>query len=113
MLSKILDSSAQRYQLGYHPKVKNLGLTHFSFTDDIMVFTNGRVRSIENIVDVFDYYAKISGLRISMEKSTIYYVGISEEKRQELINQFHSASWILPVRYLGVSFLNRQMRTAD
>lgn len=113
VVSKLLDRSAQRHRLGYHPKCKNLGLTHLSFADDIMVFTDGRVRSIERIVDVFDYFAKISGLRISMEKSTIYYAGISEEEREELINQFQFASGKLPVRYLGLPLRTRQMRAAD
>lgn len=77
VLSKLLDRSAQRHQLSYHPKCKNLSLTHLSFADNIMVFTDRRVRSIDSIVAVFDYFAKISGLRISTEKSTIYYTGIS------------------------------------
>lgn len=109
VLSKLLDRSGQRHQLGYHPKCKNLGLTHLSSADDIMVFTDGKVRSIESIVDVFDYFAKISGLSISMEKSTIYYAEISEEEREELINQFQFASGTLPVRYLGLPLLTRQM----
>lgn len=75
--AKLLDRSVQRHQLSYHPKCKNLGHTHLSFADDIMVFTDRRVRSIDSIVAVFDYFAKISGLRISTEKSTIYYTGIS------------------------------------
>ncbi|XP_056860224.1 uncharacterized protein LOC130508644 [Raphanus sativus] len=68
VLSKLLDKAAADRQLGYHPKCKNLGLTHLSFADDIMVFTDGRVRSVESIVDVFNYFGKVSGLKISMEK---------------------------------------------
>lgn len=113
VLSKLLDRSAQRHQFGYHPKCKNLGLTHLSFADDIMVFTDGRVRSIESIVNVFEYFAKIWGLRISMEKSTIYYAGISKDERQELINQFQFDSRMLLVRYLGLPLLTRRMRAAD
>ena len=100
VLSKLLDRSAQRNQFGYH-----MGLTHLSFADDIMVFTYGRVRSIQSIMEVFDYFARVSGLSISMEKSTIFYAGISDEDEQILLNQFPFTSGTLPVRYLGLPLL--------
>ena len=76
VLSKLLDKSANDHNLGYHPKCKNIGLTHLTFADDIMIFTNGRTRSIDSIIEVFDYFGKTSGLKISMEKSTMYYAGM-------------------------------------
>lgn len=113
VLSKLLDKSAHANQFGYHPKCKNLGLTHLSFADDLMVFTDGRVRSVESIVNVFNYFAKVSGLKISMAKSTIYSAGMTDENRQELLNTFQFASGTLPVRYLGLPLLTRQMRKDD
>lgn len=77
VLSKILDKSAADHAMGYHPKCKNIGTIHFSFADDIMVFTDGKIRSVESIVDVFSYFGKISGLQISMENLPLLfsYVG--------------------------------------
>ncbi|XP_024004880.1 uncharacterized protein LOC112082025 [Eutrema salsugineum] len=74
--------SLSPYLSGYHPKCKNLDLNHLSFADDIMVLTDGKVRSVEGIV-------RISGLKISMEKSTMYIAGVSESVRTELNNKFH------------------------
>ena len=73
VLSQLLDKSAKERKIGYHPKCKNLRLTHLRFPDDILVFTDGNVRCTDSIVEVFDSFARMSGLRISMEKSTIYY----------------------------------------
>lgn len=56
VLSKLLDKTASTRQFGYHPKCQNLGLTHLSFADDIMVLTDGKVRSVEGIVKVFDEF---------------------------------------------------------
>ncbi|KAL0796998.1 hypothetical protein Bca101_068375 [Brassica carinata] len=70
VLSKLLDKAASHQRFGYHPRCKNLSLTHLAFADDLMVLLNGKVRSVEGIVEVFDQFAKFSGLRISMEKST-------------------------------------------
>lgn len=64
-------------------------------------------------MDVFNYFAKVSGLKISMEKLTIYYAGMTDKSRQELLSTFQFASGTLPVRYLGLPLLTRQMRTED
>lgn len=113
VLSKLLDKSAQRNQIGYHPKCKNMGLTHISFADDIMVFTDGSLRSIEGIIEAFDYFAKVSGLKISMEKLTIFYAGISDDEKHVLLNQSDFESGSLPVRYLGLPLLTKHMRKSD
>ena len=48
-----------------------------------------------------------------MEKSTIYYAGMMDENRQELLNTFQFASGTLPVCYLGLPLLTRQMQKED
>lgn len=48
-----------------------------------------------------------------MEKSTIYYADMTDENRQELIISFQFASGTLPVYYLGLPLLTRQMRKED
>lgn len=53
VLSKMLDKSAAEHRMGYHPKCKNLSLTHLSFADGILVFSDGNNRSIKNIMEVF------------------------------------------------------------
>lgn len=47
VLSELLDKSANERNMGYHLKCKNIDLTYLlSFADDIMVFTDGIIRSI-------------------------------------------------------------------
>ncbi|KAG7553319.1 Reverse transcriptase domain [Arabidopsis thaliana x Arabidopsis arenosa] len=83
---------------------KTLGLTHLSFADDLMVFSDGRVRSVEGITTVFDEFAKCSGLKISMEKSTLYLAGKSDAMGQ-FAASFPFDIGHLPVRYLGLPLL--------
>ncbi|KAG7579308.1 Reverse transcriptase domain [Arabidopsis thaliana x Arabidopsis arenosa] len=113
VLSRMLDKAAAARQFGYHPKCKTLGLTHLSFADDIMVLSDGKVRSIEGIVTVFDEFAKKSGLRISMEKSTIYMAGQLNTTHQEIQDQFHFEVGSLPVRYLGLPLLTKRLTATD
>lgn len=113
VLSKLLDKAALERRIGYHPKCQNMGITHLSFADDIMVFTDGKIRSIDSITEVFDYFAKISGLKINMEKSTIYLAGISEERRTAMELKYSIQLGTLPVRYLGLPLLTKRMTAVD
>lgn len=113
VLSKLLDKAASVRSIGYHPRCKNLGLTHLMFADDLMVVTDGKVRSMEGIVNVFDTFAKISGLRISMEKTTMYMGGVPTDIRLEIESRFQFKSGQLPVRYLGLPLTTKSMSSSD
>ena len=107
VLSKMLDEAASRNLIGFHPKCKNIGLTHLCFADDLMVFIEGSRRSVEGILRVFEEFDKMSGLKISLEKSTLFMAGFSERKKAEIMSHFPFASGNLPVRYLGLPLLKK------
>jgi len=113
VLSKMLDKAAAARHFGYHPKCKTMGLTHLSFADDLMVLSDGKIRSIERIIKVFDEFAKWSGLRISLEKSTVYLAGLSATARNEVADRFPFSSGQLPVRYLGLPLITKRLSTTD
>lgn len=113
VLSKILDKTASTKKIGYHPLCKNVGLTHLSFADDILDFTDAKIRSVEGIIRVFDDFAKISGLKISMEKSIIYLAGIDDRRRIDIEECFLFTVGNLPVRYLGLPLTTKRMKSTD
>lgn len=55
----------------------------------------------------------MSGLKISLEKSTLFMAGIAEQKREEILNHFPFAAGKLPVRYLGLPLLTKSMTVVD
>lgn len=113
VLSGMLDKAVERKQVGYHPKCKNIMLSHLCFADDLLVFTDGTKRSVEGILTVFKNFASISGLKISLEKSTLYTVGIQDNTREDILREFPFASGQLPVRYLGLPLLTKRMTVSD
>jgi len=113
VLSKMLDRAAGFKKFGYHPRCQTIGLTHLTFADDLMVLSDGKVRSVEGIVSVFDEFAKKSGLKISMEKSTIYLAGSANMYRREIEERFKFAVGSLPVRYLGLPLVTKRFSSAD
>ena len=62
----------ERREIGYHPKCKDVKLSHLSFADDIMVFMDESPQSLRGTLRVFDDFAKMSGLNINIAKSTLH-----------------------------------------
>lgn len=113
VLSGMLDKTVERKQIGYHPKCKNILLSHLCFADDLLVFTDGTKRSIEEALRVFKEFESCSGLKISLEKSTIYTAGISESTKNDILATFPFSTGSLPVRYLGLPLLTKCMTVND
>ncbi|KAG7585037.1 Reverse transcriptase zinc-binding domain [Arabidopsis thaliana x Arabidopsis arenosa] len=78
-----------------------------------MVMSDGKIRSIEGIVGVFNDFAKKSGLKISMEKTTIYLAGNATQCRQEIEDRFQFKAGNLPVRYLGLPLVTKRLTSND
>lgn len=107
VLSKLLDKAASARRIGFHPRCQKMDVKHLSFADDILVFTDGKIRSLDSIVEIFEYLAKISGLKIGLEKSTIYLAGVSDARRQEMESRYSIQSGKIPVRYLGLPLFKK------
>lgn len=113
VLTKLLDRAATEKQFGFHPYCQDLHLTHLCFADDLLVFSDGEKSSIEGILQVFKRFEAISGLSISLEKSTMYTVGVQEADRAMILDQFPLDSGMLPVRNLGLPLMTKRMSTSD
>ena len=62
---------------------------------------------------MFDEFEEWSGLRISLEKSTIYMAGVPEAEKRSILTNFLFAEGELPVRYLGLPLMTQVMRKQD
>ncbi|XP_013617494.1 PREDICTED: uncharacterized protein LOC106324013 [Brassica oleracea var. oleracea] len=54
--SLAFNKSAASGSIGYHPTCSQINLTHLSFADDIMVFTNGEPSSLQGIFSVLNEF---------------------------------------------------------
>lgn len=112
-LSHKIDKAAKEGKFRYHTRCKTLSLTHLCFADDLMVFVEGTKESVEGAISVFDDYAAWSGLSISLEKSTVYMAGVSDNEKSRILTNFPLAEGSLPVRYLGLPLMTKAMRKLD
>lgn len=113
ILSMKIDKAVASNQFKFHPRCSSLLLTHLCFADDLMVFVEGSKESIEGALAVFDEFAVCSGLKISIEKSTIYMAGVSAEERSRILLNSPLAEGNLHVRYLGLPLMTQVMRRQD
>lgn len=63
ILSRMIDEGAIERKIGYHPKCKQIQLSHLCFANDLMVFVDGRKKSIDGIINIFDSFAERSDER--------------------------------------------------
>lgn len=113
VLSRLLNSAVLNGQIGYHPLSMSIKLTHLSFADDIMVFTNGSPFSLEGTIAVFDEFARISGLCINITKSTVFAAGIDKLRLEEVAVSAGFSISGLPVKYLGLPLTTKTMSRSD
>ena len=113
VLSKMLNKAALSHLFDYHPQCREVQLTHLSFSDDILVFTDGSVRSLRGVLDVLEQFASISGLHINPAKSSIFAAG---QSIAPLINESERIGikiGTLPVRYLGMPLTTKALTRND
>lgn len=69
----------------FHPKCKRMGLTHVCFANNLLLFTRGDTQSVQQLMMVLDKFTAASGLKANQMKSSIYFRGVGEEIKQEIL----------------------------
>ncbi|XP_039064463.1 uncharacterized protein LOC120209551 [Hibiscus syriacus] len=85
VLSSLLDVYAKRGIFRYHPKCKRISLTHFCFTDDLLVFYHGSMDAVMGVLSTLELIQYGMGFRVG----------------------------ILPVKYLGIPLVTRKLTSKD
>lgn len=101
-LSLALDKAAAEGKSQYHARCGRSKLTHLSFADDLLIFSDGSLASVQAILGVLKDFEDRSGLAISVQKSCFFAAGISDEEIETISQQTGLSTGIFPIRYLGV-----------
>lgn len=113
VLSKLLNKADVNGLIEYHPQCKEVNLSHLSFTDDIVVFTDGMPGSLRNTLLVFEYFRNMSGLRINIAKSTVFAASRGKAFLQNEVVATGMSVFALPIRYLGLPLTSNIMSRND
>ena len=108
-LSKLLSSASSNETIGFHPRTQSKRLTHLSFTDDLLIFIDGSLSSVQNFLQVLHEFELRSGLVVSVKKSSFFSCGLSQREIDEIQVSTRMPHGSLPVRYLGVPLCTRKL----
>ncbi|KAL3635512.1 hypothetical protein CASFOL_020059 [Castilleja foliolosa] len=86
-------------------------VSHLYFADDMIVFLNGGLRSIQNLKKLFDRYEASSGQRINYDKSEVFCSKHININRQTSIrNNLSCKIGKMPFNYLGAPIFKGRVK---
>ena len=77
-------------------------LSHFFYADDVVIVSDWSARDLENIIHVLQVFYLASGLKINVQKSNIFGVGVPMEDVNVRARVTGCAAGNLPFIYLGL-----------
>lgn len=108
-LSLMLDKEARTGSLSYHHRCQRTRLTHLSFADDLLIFIDGSLESVQRVLQILHEFERRSGLAVSMQKSTFFASGLSEQEKMTIQASTGMPCGSLPMRYLGVPLSTKKL----
>ncbi|KAH7840791.1 hypothetical protein Vadar_021656 [Vaccinium darrowii] len=82
----------------FHPKCQPLQLSHLIFADDLFVLSGANPQSFETIQDTLQDFYLFSGLKPNMQKSSIFFAGVSHHDKLQLCTILPIPEGVLPVK---------------
>ncbi|XP_060200123.1 uncharacterized protein LOC132628355 [Lycium barbarum] len=101
-LTRTLKNLQTHSTFKHYSRCKKLQLVQLSFADDLLLFSRGDIESIKALLECFQLFSKASGLVANVEKSSIYFGGVSNAEQLLIIRELGFAKGELPFKYLGV-----------
>lgn len=97
----------------FHPRCKSLNITDLVFADDLFVLTEANEGSFHIKAEVLKDFHLFSGLQPNLQKTSIFYTGVSEDLKTCLGNILPILEGFHPVKYLGVLLISTMLKAAD
>ncbi|XP_019248680.1 PREDICTED: uncharacterized protein LOC109227945 [Nicotiana attenuata] len=101
-LSRNLTKLKEVKSFKFHPRCAKLGITHLSYADDLLLFARGDLNSISHIHECFNHFSQVSCLQANLKKSSVYFGGVQQSTRLEIIQKLGYTIGELPFKYLNI-----------
>nr|XP_009614124.1 uncharacterized protein LOC104107107 [Nicotiana tomentosiformis] len=108
-LSRKLNEVKEDRSFQFHPKCAKLGITHLSFTDDLLLFAKENLNSITALRKCFSQFSEASGLQANLGKSCVYFGGVKKEIQDSILSHLAFVRGTLPFKYLGVPLSTKKL----
>ncbi|XP_056688147.1 uncharacterized protein [Spinacia oleracea] len=112
-LSRILQKMSTLPQFQFHPRCRDIKLTHLCFADDLILCRKGDFPSIYLLLQAFKLFSIASRLSTNIKKSSVYCHGMPESDVARVIAASGFTRSTLPFRYLGVPICSKKITVAQ
>ena len=112
-LSLLLDKAAEEGKFGYHYACRDTKLTHLCFADDLLIFCDGSLQSVKNVLEVLESFKQLSGLSVSISKTCFFSSGVHQPEIDQIVSHCGLAKGNLPICYLGVPLCTKKLSIAN
>lgn len=113
VLSVMLHKAAAGLKINYHPKCASSKLIHLCFADDLLIFIDGSLSSVQNVLQILKEFELRSGLAVSVQKSSFFASGLTQQELDTIKVSTGMPNASLPVRYLGVPLCTKKLSIAN
>ncbi|XP_048599611.1 uncharacterized protein LOC106398140 [Brassica napus] len=112
-LSYMLNQAAAQEKVKYHTNCRAMKLTHLSFADDLLIFIDGSLESVQNVLQVLHEFEQRSDLAVSFQKTSFFASGLDDSEVATIQASTGMVCGTLPVRYLGVPLSSKKLNLTN
>lgn len=106
----IMRRKVEENRLNFHPKWGQMQLCHLAFADDLLLFGRADDRTAVGMREGLMVLQQLSGLRVSKEKSQVFFGGCSKNIKRDILNTLGFVEWKLPIKYLGLPVVSTLLK---
>ncbi|XP_019252766.1 PREDICTED: uncharacterized protein LOC109231563 [Nicotiana attenuata] len=110
-LSRLLQGLKHTKEYRFHPRCGKLDITHLSFAYDLLMFARGDSKSVSTLHACFMHFSATSRLLANPNKSAIYFGGVAQDIRQEILQNTGYSLGELPFKYLDIPLDTKKLTT--
>ncbi|XP_010445568.1 PREDICTED: uncharacterized protein LOC104728256 [Camelina sativa] len=108
-----MDKAAEEGKIKYHYRCRDLKLTHLCFADDLLIFVDGSLASVQRVLTILKDFEAVSGLAVSLPKTSFFSSGLSQPEIDQIKLETGVSHGQLPIRYLGIPLCTKKLTLLD
>ncbi|CAA7020439.1 unnamed protein product [Microthlaspi erraticum] len=113
VMSLMLNKAAKARVFRFHSGCEDQELTHLSFADDLLIFLDGSLNSVQGVFSVLKKFEELSGLAVNISKTSMFCSGVHQVVLADIKSYVGLSPSSLPIRYLGLPLCTRKLSVAD